>query len=365
MRLHTQWQIQTMLDSTNEMKPVLIDEEWSGNGLILFRPGPREADAFKHRHIPVVNVSSECFIPDIPTVIPDNVEVGRIAAQHLLSMGLKRFAFWGDPTRVYSRDREKGFRDTLKENGFECRVVYLEPDRFPWDQRWQHIHNFLISELPKLKTPTGLFAKDDILAANIINACSELGLDVPDAISVVGMNSDDLFCQTTAPPLTSVRYPGEAIGYRAAEVLESMMKSRGFDRNQKIVVPIEGITIRESTNRLAFKDQIIVGAVEHIRKEAIEYPLRVEELLTKIPVSRAAFNKRFARAMGCSPKAEITRVRLEHLKSLLVTTDWTISRIASKMNFESSEELGRFFRRETGHRPTEYRKKFVRLVTEK
>ena len=109
IRNREQWRIQTLVDSTNEMAPMVIDENWNGDGLILFRHSADEAAAFKRRSIPVVNLSTECREKGFPTVIPDNAEIGRMAAQHLLTLGLRHFSYWGDPSRTYSRERGEAF----------------------------------------------------------------------------------------------------------------------------------------------------------------------------------------------------------------------------------------------------------------
>ena len=106
IRNREQWRIQTLVDSTNEMAPMVIDENWNGDGLILFRHSEEEAAAFKRRGIPVVNLSTECREKGFPTVIPDNAEIGRMAAQHLLTLGLGHFSYWGDPlARLLPRAR--------------------------------------------------------------------------------------------------------------------------------------------------------------------------------------------------------------------------------------------------------------------
>ena len=100
IRRNQRWQIQTLVDSTNEMAPVVIDQNWDGNGLILFRFSTEEAENFKRRNIPVVNLSAESTGKGYPSVIPDNLEIGKQAAQHLLTLGLKHFSYWGDPSRT-------------------------------------------------------------------------------------------------------------------------------------------------------------------------------------------------------------------------------------------------------------------------
>ena len=231
IRNREQWRIQTLVDSTNEMAPMVIDENWNGDGLILFRHSEEEAAAFKRRGIPVVNLSTECREKGFPTVIPDNAEIGRMAAQHLLTLGLRHFSYWGDPSRAYSRERGQAFERRIAEAGFECINTQFEPDNLPWEGRWVNVRKNIIQELQRLPKPIGIFAKDDMLGSNIIRICNELDILVPEEVAVMGTNADEVFCQICTPPLSSVAYPGERVGYQAASLLSSMMRgARGRRR---------------------------------------------------------------------------------------------------------------------------------------
>ncbi len=349
------WRIQTLVDSTNEMAPMVIDENWNGDGLILFRHSADEAAAFKRRGIPVVNLSTECREKGFPTVIPDNEEIGRMAAQHLLTLGLQHFSYWGDPSRTYSRERGEAFERRITEAGFHCINTQFEPDNLPWEGRWVNVRQYIIRELQHLPKPIGIFAKDDMLGSNIIRICNEQSILVPEEISVIGTNADEVFCQICTPPLSSVAYPGERVGYQAASLLSGMMHGAGVDDDYVMPIPIHELVARESTNTLAVDDPIVADAVHHIRSQAAVYPIRVSEIVARSRLSHSGFNKNFFRQMGHTPKEEIKRVRLLHLQALLKNTGTRISQIARKMRFESPEELTRFFKRETGFAPKDYR----------
>ena len=208
------------------MAPVVIDQNWDGNGLILFRFSTEEAENFKRRNIPVVNLSAESTGKGYPSVIPDNLEIGKQAAQHLLTLGLKHFSYWGDPSRTYSKQRGTAFEQEILNAGFECINVQFEPDHFPWEGRWLKMHEQIVNELNRLPKPIGIFAKDDMLASNIIRICNEISIQVPEEIAVMGTNADEVFCQISTPPLSSVAYPGERVGFEAARLLSSMMNGK-------------------------------------------------------------------------------------------------------------------------------------------
>ena len=358
IRNNEKWQLQTLVDSTNEMAPVLIDENWRGDGLILFRYSPEEAKIFKQYEIPVVNLSAECLGKGFPTVIPNNFEIGKQAAQHMLTLGLKHFSYWGDPSRNYSIERGNAFEQEIHSAGYNCIKVQIEPDHLPWNNRWVKMHERIVKELSRLPKPVGIFAKDDMLGSNIIRICNEVGILVPDEISVMGTNADEVFCQISTPPLSSVAYPGESVGYEAAQLLSSMMNGKSIKNDHLITMPIKDIIARESTNTFAIQDLVVTQAVQYIRAVAPVYPIHVSEVAARSSLSLSGFNKHFSQHMGHTPKEEIKRVRLAKIQASLKNSNDKISKIAKDMKFGSPEELSRFFKRETGMVPKEYRSRY-------
>ena len=358
IRNNEQWQIQTLVDSTNEMAPVLIDENWRGDGLILFRFSEEEAKIFKQCKIPVVNLSAECLGKGFPTVIPNNFEIGKQAAQHMLTLGLKNFSYWGDPSRNYSIERGSAFEKQINSAGFDCIKVQIEPDHLPWDGRWVKMHERIVKELDRLPKPVGIFAKDDMLGSNIIRICNEVGILVPEEVAVMGTNADEVFCQISTPPLSSVAYPGESVGYEAARLLSKMMNGQYIKNDHLVTMPIRDIVARESTNTFAIDDLVVTQAVQYIRAVAPVYPIHVSEVAARSSLSLSGFNKHFVQLMGHTPKEEIKRVRLAKLQTLLKNSNEKISHIAMDMKFGSPEELSRFFKRETGMVPKEYRSRY-------
>lgn len=356
VRLHRErWQLCTMVQSTGEIAPVRIDGNWAGDGLIVFRPTQREVDAWSARGIPVVNLSSESLETGVPTVIPDNHRVGQMAARHLLELGLTRFAFWGDPSRHYSRERFAAFAGELERHGHPCRQLGFEISRLPPARKWHRVRRQMLAQLAGLETPLGLFGRDDIAAAALTSACARLGYRIPDEIAVLGCNDDVAFCHTASPPLSSVEYPGREIGQTAALLLSRMMRGDA-GVPQLTEVPPARVVVRESTDVLAFGDPIVAEAVRIIRREAPAKALQVTEVIGRLPISRAAFQKRFRDVLGRSPKDEITRVRIARVRFLLEATDWSVKEIAFNMQFDTSEELSRFLRRKLKTSATEYRR---------
>ena len=96
------WRIMEKFAANYELPEVEIDKDWEGAGMIVFRCTEEEAESWQNRNIPIVNVSSECEIKGVPSVIADDYQIGRIAAKHMFDIGMPHVAFVGNATRIYA-----------------------------------------------------------------------------------------------------------------------------------------------------------------------------------------------------------------------------------------------------------------------
>ncbi|MAZ12556.1 MAG: hypothetical protein CMO71_07085 [Verrucomicrobiales bacterium] len=148
------------------------------------------------------------------------------------------------------------------------------------------------------------------------------------------------------------------MGYEAARLLSIMMNGKSIENDHLITIPIKDIIARESTNTFAIEDLVVTQAVQYIRAVAPVYPIHVSEVAARSSLSLSGFNKHFSQHMGHTPKEEIKRVRLAKIQASLKNSNDKISKIAKDMKFGSPEELSRFFKRETGMVPKEYRSRY-------
>ena len=165
--------------------------------------------------IPTVLIGSRGDYPDFDTVGSDSYGATRLALEHLASLGHRRIALIrGKRTNRPGHSRLTGYLDFLEEQGFprdDDLVVEV-----PFDQQggFQAMTQFLALSLP----PTAVFAANDILAIGALQAAHQAGYNVPQDLSIVGL--DDIFATaTTVPPLTTVTKPKYQIGQKAAESL--------------------------------------------------------------------------------------------------------------------------------------------------
>lgn len=303
--------------------------------------------------VPTVNLglAEDC---DLPAVALDDVEVGRVAANHLLQEDLPAFAYCGVPWLWYSEPRLVGFCDALRARGRSCESfeAAAHPTTASRGAEEERLEQWLAS-LPK---PVGVMACDDARARQVAVACQRAHLRVPQDVAIVGAGNDPLICEVTDPPLSSVALAAERVGYEAARLLAHLMDGGAAPAEPKIIPPA-GMVVRFSTYVTSTDDADVAQAMNFIR-DHVQAGITVEDVLSSVPLSRRMLELRFRSATGRSPAEEIRRVRIERAKRLLVDTDANMAGVAQGSGFSSANQLCETFRRETGVSPTQYRKQF-------
>lgn len=348
-----EWVIDADIDTGNELPPNIIDANWNGDGLIVFRCNDEEAKAWKAKGISVVNISTETQIDGIPNIIPDNYQMGQLAAQYLLALGLRNFAYIGEHSRIYSNLRQQGFQETLAKNGFDCTFIDLPVTHMLRGEKWAILHDLLNEAISKLDTPVGILTRDDIVAMNVLRSTRALNIKVPDDLALIGINDSMPYCHIASPKLSSVKHPGSNIGYHAAQILDQLLQGKEVPANTLLKSP--GIVERESTNIIAVEDELVANVLAYIRQYAKHGPVSVADICQKYGVSNTTLRLRFKKVMGYSAKDEVDRVRHKEARLMLTETQSSVQEIAYHLGFNSPEELTRFFTRMEGISPTKYR----------
>jgi LacI family transcriptional regulator len=161
-------------------------------------------------------------------------------------------------------------------------------------------------------------------------------------------------CELSDPPLSSVAFNPERVGFEAAALLDRLMARRARPREPLLVPPL-AVSTRQSTDVLAIDDADVAKAIHYIRRHALE-GITVEDILDEVPLSRRALEHRFRRRLGRTPKEEIQRLRLDEAKNLIASTDLPLARISDRLGFHQPAYLSAVFKRETGATPAEYRR---------
>lgn len=349
IREHRPWSFHLMEQGRGDDPPSWL-AGWKGDGLIARIETPRIARAVVKTGLPAVDLSAARLVPHLPWVETNDEEIARLAADHLLERGFRRFAFCGDPRFNWSTWREKHFAAHLALSGHACAVFRPQGPGGDVAAEARELTRWL-QDLPK---PVGIMAGYDIRGEQILNACRAAGLAVPDEVAVIGVDDDALLCELASPPLSSVIPNAHRAGYEAAELLDRLMAGKKVAAAARLISPL-GVAARQSTDVLAVDDRDVARAVQYIREHACE-GINVSDVLRVVPLSRRVLEQRFQRLLGHSPHGEILQVRLNRVKQLLSQTDLPLYVIAERTGFEHIEYLSVVFKRETGSAPSAYRK---------
>jgi len=354
-------------------------------GLIAYVGTQKLANRLQRQQRPVVNVSSLLPRAPFPRVMADHRRIGRMAFDHLRDCGLSHFGFLGHAGHLYSTEREAGFCEGLAEHAAAAgrhiaaprssplpstakrgrprtsrtsyhRYLIPSSTSFLRQARRLAVNAGLIDWLRSLPRPVGVFASHDIWGVPVVEACRRGRLRVPDEVAVIGVDNDDLLCQLARPSLSSVVVADEQIGYEAAALLDRLMRGAKYPRLPTLVAPT-GVVTRQSSDMLAGGDPDLSAAVRFIRERA-HLPLRVEDVLRQVGVSRRSLELRFRTVLRRGIAEELRRVHLERAKQLLATTSLPVGEVAERAGFASVYYMSRIFRSQTNQTPTAYRRQF-------
>jgi DNA-binding LacI/PurR family transcriptional regulator len=197
----------------------LADSQRTDGLVVMSLPPPGDVvPALRHAPVPIVFVDVHTpSVAEMPRVIGDDVAGGSLAAQHLMSLGHSRIAFIGDALEdpfgfTSSRDREAGLRDELAAAGIRIPPEWIGHGAHGRYEARELARRILAGD----HWPTAIFAASDTQALGVVAAARELGLRVPEELSVIGY--DDIEAADYVG-LTTVRQKLFESGRRGAEIL--------------------------------------------------------------------------------------------------------------------------------------------------
>jgi len=205
--------------------------------------------------IPTAMIGCELETDTISSVIVDNEVGGRLALEHLHSLGHRKIAFIRGPRSLTdSSPRWRGIRNCARACKLELDsrlILDLPESRDP-------ISSFdagqkLTEELIRLKRPfSALLAFDDMSAFGAVRALNRAGIRVPEQCSVIGF--DDVATSAIyTPSLTTIRQPMEAMGASAVGIvldgINAVLEKRDVGALHRKVAP--ELVVRESTRSVS------------------------------------------------------------------------------------------------------------------
>lgn len=335
---------------------------WQGDGIVANFDDRRVAEAVRGLKVPVVGIGGGYgwYSPalHIPYFSTDNAAIARIAVDHFVERGFRHLAFYGYPrTRInrWSEERAEGFRHWAGVAGVSCDIY---TGRHGTARHWVELQRGLMKWIDTLEKPTGLMAANDVRARHVLEACRAMGLRVPEDVAVIGVDNDEMMCDLTDPPLSSVEQGARRVGHQAAALLDSWMNGKKPAKLQLVIEP-ESVIARRSTDFWTIDDPDVAVAVRFLRERACR-SIQLRDVAKHVGVSPSTLKNRFRAALGRTVHAELQRLRLDRAKQLLADTDLPLKQVAAQTGFRYIQYLTRVFRQHVGQTPGEYRKQRVR-----
>ena len=342
------------------------------DGLIVRVMDDATADVLRKSRRPVVDTYGRRDDNPLPSIRLDDAAIAEVALKCFAEHHYHAFAYCGFPGVRFSDARGKAFKVLAERHGASVSLYGGKgpvTDKFFRDEKTDVPDAVaLASWLKSLPKPIALFCCNDLRAVQVMKICSDLGLNVPKDIAVLGVDNDILLCTFTNPSLSSVLTDPFSIGRRAAEMLDEQIRTR--DRSGKGVVAKrcapclwapKKVVERMSTDAYPFKTPWLGDAVRYIRRNFAK-GVTAKDVDTFIGFSHPKVNQVFNEELGHTVKKEILLQRTRAACSLLRETNCTISEIAMRCGYQRVQYFVSSFSEEFKMTPEAWRRRLFQKV---
>lgn len=290
---------------------------------------------------PVVFVGEFPDATTAPQIATDDDAAIRLAVEHLLTSRLRHVGYV--PAGRQSDHRRLAVaRKVAAENNAVIQV--FEPSVTGHGlEEW----------LAGLPTPAGIVAGSDRRGLEVLQACRDAGLRVPNDRAVVGIGNDECLCDLAVPGLTSVAHNLAGMGYEACRLVADLCG--GSREVRSWLLPPLGIFTRRSSDALMIDDPVVLRAMKAIRSLAPD-GVTPDAVADSVGLPRRTLDRQFRRHLGRSIQEEVMIVRLEQARRLLAETDLKLLGVAVRSGFRDASQLCHAFKSAFGGSPMEYRR---------
>ena len=274
----------------------------------------------------------------------DDERIGAFAAQYFSRLGsYNSYVFLpSGPKDLWSRERERGFRDALEKH--HAKPVTWDPVE----------HGTLAKFLKRLEKPIAVFAACDRIAADALAELKGSEMSVPEQVAVLGVDDDKLICQSARPALSSIRPGHYDEGVMAARKLNALMGVRKPKPRQTVLCDKLDLAERASTAFVAPAARLISAARAYIAENAVR-GITPNDVAHHLGISRRLLDLRFGELNDVSVARMIRTAKLAALKTELLKSRDRLSVIGRRCGFANANYLKRIFLADTGLTMAEWR----------
>ncbi len=200
----------------------------------------RMYEEVRAKGVPMVFINGAIEGLPIPSVSADETEAAKLAVAHLAHLGHERIGFLTGPSNHLGvARRTNGYIAAMTSLVGPVDDALIESSLFSVEGGRVGAHHLIAAGA------TAIIAGSDEMALGAVRATRELGLEVPDDVSVVGYDDTDLMAFTD-PPLTTIRQPVDAIAEHAVELLLGQIGGTAVTTSEFLVRP--ELIVRGSTS---------------------------------------------------------------------------------------------------------------------
>jgi LacI family transcriptional regulator len=312
------------------------------------------AKELQGRNFPVVNVSSiELGGAKFPRVCNNHEASAQLAVDHFLERGFRHFAYFSLIGLGYVAMHQEAFARGVQAGGGDLSVFTAKPQTGA-EPDWRLDLKKLGEWLHNLPKPVAILCWNASSAREIVFACHQVGLQVPEEVAVLCQAYDEVLCEAAQIPISGVRVAADTIGFQATKLLDGLMRGNKPPKQPHFIAPLSIIS-RQSTDTLAVRDSALVKALSYIRQQAT-LPVRVDEVARHAGISRRALERKFLEILQRTPAEELRRLQLERARHLIAETNLAMPDIAEKSGFGSQAYLSAIFRKHFNQTPLQFRR---------
>ena len=317
-----------------------LPRNWKGDGIIVHaNQDPAIIDFVKGTKACVVDISAVDDSFQAHKVIISNEAIAEHAVRHLSELGFEEFGCVDASTHPGDQLRHRLFAEEVSKIGGRFHLVPL---------------GNLTEQLARLPKPMALLTTKDQFAIETIRICQSAGYSVPEDLAVVGINDTPILCDLAEVPLTSVDPNFQENGYQAAALLDQLLNKKKPPKTP-IIIPPKGITLRRSSDTLFIPDRDTARALRFLRDHYLSLN-SIAEVAAEGTTPLRKIQTLFRQFTGYTMAQELSRLKVEHSKRLLLNPKAKIEVIARESGFSSRTYFVRAFRGFTGMSPKAYRK---------
>lgn len=305
-------------------------------------------DLQKELNIPVVVQNYHHRSSSYSNLTGDYKGTGKMAAQFFIERNFHNFAFFGIKGVIWSDERCKGYVQEIERAGgnFFC---------FETEQQEDDSRAEITCWLQQLPKPIALFCCDDVHALFISETCKMAEIRIPEEIALLGVDNDELMCNISDPPISSIELGIEQGGYMMGKLIDKQLRQE-YNGNFNIVINPIRIELRQSTEKYNIEDPHVLEVVRLI-DSSYNSDLSIETLLSHIPLSRRNLEIKFKRVMHVSIYQYILLCRCNRLAHLLLTTKRSLRDLSIEVGFKDYNNVTRIFKKYKNCSPSEYRQR--------